>query len=241
MPAARTDSLSVPAGSLYADAPAAAETAGAAGNAAAGTVTVLVSPPVGVGGCTNPAAFAGGTDGEDDETFRTRVLASFVSLPNGANRVFYEQRALSHAGVAAAQVIPRIDGIGTVGVVVASHAGIPEEALLDEVAADLESAREIAVDVSVLAPTAEPVAVTAAIRPAAGVSFAAAKAAVEAALTGYFTGARLGQPVYRAVLGNLIYQTGLVENYALSAPAADIAAAQQKLPTLGTLTITEAG
>mgnify|MGYP004520142699 FL=1 len=84
----------IEAGSLYADAPAQAEAAGSAGNAAVQTVTVLTQAPVGVAGVTNPAAFVGGSDGETDEALRQRVLDSFVRLPNGANAAFYEQRAL---------------------------------------------------------------------------------------------------------------------------------------------------
>ncbi len=230
----------IPAGSLSVDVPAQAETAGTAGNAAEGTVTVMVSAPAGVSACTNPAAFAGGTDEESDEDFRARVIASFARLPNGANAAFYESRALSHDGVASAQVIPRVNGIGTVGVVIASQAGVPDDALIETVQADLDAVREIAVDVTVSKPTAVTVDVTASITPVDGVSFSAAQAAADAAIRAYFTGERLGKPVYRAAVGGLIYGTGLVENYTLTSPSADLAAGQTQLPVLGTLTITEA-
>ena len=230
----------IAAGSLSADVPAEAERAGASGNAAAGTVTLMAAIPPGVSACTNPEAFTGGADAETDEDYRARVLASFSYLPNGANSAFYETRALSHAGVAAAAVTPRVGGIGTVGVTIASNSGVPDAALLEEVRADLAAAREIAVDVTVSAPSTVTVALRATLKPAAGVSFEAAKAAAEAAVRGYFTGARLGKPVYRAVLGELIYGTGLVENYTIKAPAADVKLARTQLPVLGTLTLTEA-
>ena len=230
----------IEAGSLYADAPAQAESAGSAGNAAVQTVTVLTQAPVGVAGVTNPAAFAGGSDGETDEALRQRVLDSFVRLPNGANAAFYEQRALSHAGVRAVSVIPRESGIGTVGVVIAADGGIPDAALVAEVQADIQKVREIAVDVTVRAPTAQVVNVTAKLKPKAGVAFATAKAAVTSAVRAYFTGALLGRRLYRAALGDVIYGTGLVENYTLSAPGSDLAGAADRLPVLGALTLTEA-
>ena len=230
----------IAAGSLYADAPAQAESAGSAGNAAVQTVTVLTQAPVGVAGVTNPAAFAGGSDGETDEALRQRVLDSFVRLPNGANAAFYEQRALSHAGVRAVSVIPRESGIGTVGVVIAADGGIPDAALVAEVQADIQKVREIAVDVTVRAPTAQVVNVTAKLKPKAGVAFATAKAAVTSAVRAYFTGALLGRRLYRAALGDVIYGTGLVENYTLSAPGSDLAGAADRLPVLGALTLTEA-
>ena len=230
----------IAAGDLYADAPAQAESAGSAGNTAAGTVTVMTQAPVGVAGVTNPAAFTGGTDGETDAALRERVLGSFIRLPNGANAAFYEQRALAHAGVRAASVIPRENGIGTVGVVIAAEDGVPSEALVAEVQADIQKVREIAVDVTVRAPSVKTVAVTAALTPKAGASFDEAKAAVTGALAAYFGGGMLGRSVYRAALGNVIYGTGLVENYRLSAPASDIAGAADRLPVLGTLRLTEA-
>ena len=230
----------IAAGDLYADAPAQAESAGSAGNTAAGTVTVMTQAPVGVAGVTNPAAFTGGTDGETDAALRERVLGSFIRLPNGANAAFYEQRALAHAGVRAASVIPRENGIGTVSVVIAAEDGVPSEALVAEVQADIQRVREIAVDVTVRAPSVKTVAVTAALTPKAGASFDEAKAAVTGALAAYFGGEMLGRSVYRAALGNVIYGTGLVENYRLSAPASDIAGAADRLPVLGTLRLTEA-
>ena len=230
----------IAAGSLYADAPAQAESAGSAGNAAVQTVTVLTQAPVGVAGVTNPAAFVGGSDGETDEALRQRVLDSFVRLPNGANAAFYEQRALSHAGVRAVSVIPRESGIGTVGVVIAADGGIPDAALVAAVQADIQKVREIAVDVTVRAPTAQVVNVTAKLKPKAGVTFQTAKAAVASAVRAYFTGTLLGKRLYRAALGDVIYGTGLVENYTLSAPGSDLAGAADRLPVLGALTLTEA-
>ena len=93
------------------------------------------------------------------------MLDSFIRLPNGANAAFYELRALSHAGVEAAVVIPRMNGIGTVGVVIAAPDGVPSEELLQQVQDDLDAVREIAVDVTVLAPEIQAVGVTAQLLP----------------------------------------------------------------------------
>ena len=94
----------LPAGDLFVDVPAEAVESGETGNVPAGSVAVLTACPVGITGCTNPAAFFGGSDAEDDESLRARVLESYLRLPNGANAAWYEQSAMSHAGVAAAQI-----------------------------------------------------------------------------------------------------------------------------------------
>ena len=227
------------AGELSVDIPARAVEAGAAGNVATGRIALMSPYPTGIQRCTNPAAFAGGRDSEDDGSLRARVLESFRRLPNGANAAFYEAAALGHSGVAAAKAVGRARGTGTVNVYLTSPAGMPSQALLTEVEADLAERREIAVEVKVLAPAAATVNVAAAVKPEAERSFAEVKPAVEEAVRQHFTGALLGKGVLLAELGSLIYQVEGVANCRLTAPTADLAAAATVLPVLGTVTITE--
>lgn len=234
-----TEDALIRAGALYADAAAEAEVVGTAGNVPAERITNMTRAPVGVTGVTNPAAFAGGSGEEDDESLRERILDSFIRLPNGANAAFYELRALSHPGVEAVRVIPRHQGIGTVGVVVSAAGGVPEQVLLQEIQDDLDSVREIAVDVTVMAPEPERMDLAVRILPKPGKSFDSAQAAVRTALTAWFDGGLLGKPVYRTQLGKVILDTGVVETYTITAPTKDLPADARRLPQLGTLTITE--
>lgn len=112
-------------GELSADVPARAVESGQIGNASPGTITILTACPIGVTHCTNPKAFSGGSDPEDDESLRSRVLESYQRLPNGANAAWYEKTAMSHAGVVAAKAVGRARGIGTVDVYIATAAGVP--------------------------------------------------------------------------------------------------------------------
>ena len=234
-----TEDATIAVGSQWADVPAQAVEAGAGGNVIAGTVTLLSAMPVGVVQCTNPAAFSGGCDAESDEALRRRVLASYQRLPNGANAAYYEQEAMRYPGVAAAKAVGRARGIGTVNVVIATHAGVPDAALLAAVEMDLQKKREIAVDVKVLAPTVETVAVTAALKAAPGYTFAEAKAGAQSALEALFTGELLGKSVTTARLLTLLCGVEGVENVHLTAPAADVAVGSTELPMLGTVTISE--
>ena len=211
--------------------------AGSAGNVAAGTILQMAVAPVGVSRCTNPAAFTGGTDREDDETLRARVLETYRRLPNGANAAFYQQGALSFDEVAAAAVIPRPRGVGSVDVVVSTAAGAPSAELLEELEDYFEARREIAVDVQVRAPEMETVDVTVQVAAEEGQDAQAVQDAVEAALRGWFDGRRLGQSVLRAALGELVFHVEGVANYALTAPAADVAVEVDVLPRLGTLAV----
>ena len=234
-----TEDAAIAVGSQWADVPAQAVEAGAGGNVIAGTVTLLSAMPVGVVQCTNPTAFSGGCDAESDEALRGRVLASYQRLPNGANAAYYEQEAMRYTGVAAAKAVGRARGIGTVNVVIATHAGVPDAALLAAVETDLQKKREIAVDVKVLAPAVETVAVTAALKATPGYTFAEAKASAQSALEALFTGELLGKSVTTARLLTLLCGVEGVENVHLTAPAADVAVGSTELPMLGTVTISE--
>ncbi len=225
------------AGETSVDIRARALEAGSAGNVAAGTILQMAVAPVGVSRCTNPAAFTGGTDREDDETLRARVLETYRRLPNGANAAFYQQGALSFDEVAAAAVIPRPRGVGSVDVVVSTAAGAPSAELLEELEDYFEARREIAVDVQVRAPEMETVDVAVQVAAEEGQDAQAVQDAVEAALRGWFDGRRLGQSVLRAALGELVFHVEGVANYALTAPAADVAVEVDVLPRLGTLAV----
>lgn len=234
-----TEDAAIAVGSQWVDVPAQAAEAGAGGNVIAGTVTLLSAMPVGVVQCTNPAAFSGGCDAESDEALRGRVLASYQRLPNGANAAYYEQEAMRYPGVAAAKAVGRARGIGTVNVVIATHAGVPDAALLAAVETDLQKKREIAVGVKVLAPAVETVAVTAALKVAPGYTFAEVKAGAQSALEALFTGELLGKSVTTARLLTLLCGVEGVENVHLTAPAADVAVGSTELPMLGTVTLSE--
>ena len=236
-----TEDATIAVGSQWADVPAQAVEAGAGGNVIAGTVTLLSAMPVGVVQCTNPAAFSGGCDAESDEALRGRVLASYQRLPNGANAAYYEQEAMRYPGVAAAKAVGRARGIGTVNVVIATHAGVPDAALLAAVETDLQKKREIAVDVEVKAPTEKTVNMSAELTAEQGWTMQEITDAATAALQAYFTGERLGEAVYTAKLASILYGVEGVKNCHLLTPDEDVSVNATELPVLGTVTITEIG
>jgi uncharacterized phage protein gp47/JayE len=236
-----TESCEIPAGSLYCEAEAEARLPGTGGNVPAGAVARMAQAPAGIMACTNPGPFAGGADEESDEELRKRILASYRKLPNGANAAYYETQVLNIKGVAAAAVLPRNRGLGTVDIIISSPEGEPSPELLERVKAHLDAQREICVDIQVYAPEPVPVDLALTIRPDGEHSFQQAEAAARRALEEYFDGKLLGKDILLARLGNLVYQTEVVENYRFYSPAGDIAVGPNQLPVLGSLTITEMG
>ena len=232
-----TQAAVLSAGATQVDVPAQAVQPGSAGNVSADAVVSMAVAPVGIQSCGNPSPFLGGSDGESDQELRARVMDTFQRLPNGANAAFYEQGALSFDEVAAASVLPRSRGIGTVDVVVSTHSGKADPALLEQIQAYFQRRREIAVDVQVRAPEQVKVDVAIRLQPAEGSSLETAAAGVEAAVRNWFSGERLGKPVLLAQLYSLIFACDGVANCKLAAPADDVEIAAHQLPVLGNLTV----
>lgn len=227
------------AGEMWVDVPVEALEAGSAGNVGAGTITKMEVAPWGIAACTNPEPCSGGMEEEDDEGLRQRVLASFRSLPNGANAAYYRQLIMADSEVAQAVVVPRPRGVGSVDVIVSSRAGVPDSELLERLTRVLVEQREIAVDTRVLAAEAVEVSVSAQVAVKAGYDSQTVLDRVKAALTAWFTGERLGEDVLLAKLGSVIYGCEGVANYTLVSPAADVTMAQGELPVLSELTVEE--
>lgn len=232
-----TQSAQLPARKLTVDVPVQALEPGTAGNVEAGAIVSMAVAPMGISGCTNPEPCVGGADGEDDQGLRLRILDTFKRLPNGANAAFYEQGALSFDQVAAAAVIPRPRGVGSVDVVASTLAGVPDEELLEQLQAYFEERREIAVDVQVRAPQTSSVDVTVQVAAKGGWDGEQVRTEVERTLRSWFDGKLLGQDVLRARLGSLVYGCEGVENYSISAPAEDLKVEKDTLPVLGTLRV----
>ncbi|MGN1002563.1 MAG: baseplate J/gp47 family protein [Oscillospiraceae bacterium] len=230
----------VAAGSSWCQVAAEALEPGAGGNVPAESIVYIKLAPAGVAGVTNTAAFSGGAGDESDEELRERVVASYRRLSNGANEAWYQDRVLDMPGVAAVTVLPRNRGIGTVDIVFSADGGVPSAEQIGQVKAALDSEREICVDIGVSAPEAVSVDVTAAVSVSPGYAFESVKAAAEEALRACFGGKNLGRSVYRAKLGAALMAVEGLENYSLSAPAADVSISSVQLPVLGTLTVSEA-
>lgn len=229
---------SILAGESFCLVAAKARDLGSGGNAPAGTVCFMSLAPVGVARCFNPEAFTGGTDGEDDESLRQRILKSFESLPNGSNAAYYETAVRNFPGVAAALVLPKNRGLGTVDIIVSGEDGIPSNELIGSISTLLNAQREICVDIAVSAPSLISVPVTASIEVEEGFDPTLVQGAVETALGAYFDGRLLGQNILRAKLGSIIFSVPGVKNYNITQPGADLTVESTKLPTAGLITIT---
>ena len=90
--------------------------AGTIGNAPANSITVLVSNIPDISTINNKEAFKNGTDIEDEEHFRERLMSSYEEEASSGNIAHYERWAKEVEGVGRAYVTSEWNGAGSVKV-----------------------------------------------------------------------------------------------------------------------------
>lgn len=213
-----------------------AEIGGTSGNCLENTITILVTPPTGITSVKNAAAFTGGTQGEDDESLRTRILNSYNDISNGTNAAFYKARALKNENVSSASAIPINRGNGTVDVYIWAN-GTPSESLISEVQADLNSLKEINVDVKVAAPTTVACNFTAYIWVEDGYVYDDVKLACADAVKNYISSLKIGEDMFLSKAGMAVLNVPGVKNYRIisSNTCTDISIDDDEIASIGSI------
>lgn len=182
-------------------------------NVSAGTVTVMVTPPVGVNSIRNADAFEGGSEIEDDESLRSRIIESYKFASNGTNCAYYKNLALEVPGVSGASVVPKSRGAGTVDVYISCEGKDAGDEVLDKVQAIMNLEREVNVDVSVDRAQPRKVSFYLRLEVKDGYEFSAVKARCEGALRDYVASVDVGGRVLLTEAGDKIYHTEGVREY----------------------------
>lgn len=203
----------LPAGQRTVQTPAVSQQGGKETNAAAGSVTLLLTPPAGVESVSNPQPFTGGADEETDEELRSRLLKSYEVVPNGTNAEFYRSYVARFDGVHSVGVKPRANGSGTVAVYVAGRGSDAPEELLQKIQKELNELREVNVEVTVQPAQPVSVPVVLLIDPAPGCTLQAATQQALLDISAYFESLSVGEPVILAQLGKRLLESGLIRNY----------------------------
>jgi uncharacterized phage protein gp47/JayE len=108
--------------------------AGKNGNVPAKAITLPSQYISGLSAVYNETPTSGGTDDEDDDAYRNRILNSIQKIRTGGNINDYISWAMEVDGVGKVQIIPNKFGNGTVGVlIIDSNYDLPSPTLIDEV------------------------------------------------------------------------------------------------------------
>lgn len=200
----------------FAGSAAAAVTAaevGSAYNIGAGTIGVVMTPVMGVGGVTNNEDFSGGSDTESDDALRQRVINSYREISNGTNAAYYRSIAMETDGVYSATVVGGARGAGTVDVYVCGQGTPPDQSVLTSLQAKYNEARELNVDVRVQLPTAVSVNLYIGLVPEDGYNITELADTVKSKVRDYITMLGVGQDFLLSNVGEILYHTPGVADY----------------------------
>lgn len=145
-----TENASIVSGNTYTDVPAEAVNGGTDGNVTAGKISVVVTMSLDNLNVTNLLPFRRGTDDENDETLRKRIINSMEFILNGTNREYYASLAKTVEGVECVNVVPYQFGAGTVAVYISGKNSRNDSVTLEKVRTLLQNQREINVHVFVI-------------------------------------------------------------------------------------------
>jgi uncharacterized phage protein gp47/JayE len=222
--------------------PATASETGAEGNVGPGTITELVDAPSSLIAVTNPAPFTGGSDAEDIEEYRLRLIEA-VRAPFTASSADYKRWAEEFDDVDSATVYQNDNlGVAANGHVTVRIVGkgstIPDAALLAEVQANLEGQQLVNLVVHVTSFDPVVTAVTVDVTTTGGFTVADVTTSVQAAVTEYINALLVGETFRVAGVTDAVYGLSGILDVVVTTPTTNqtTGPTQKRIP--GTITVT---
>jgi uncharacterized phage protein gp47/JayE len=212
-----------------------AELAGKDGNCDAGVALTFQESIAGVDAQGTAVEISGGTDQEDPEDYRTRMLERMRTSPSGGAAADYPAWAKQVSGVTRAWVYPGELGAGTVVVRFMRDndvSPIPDSGEVAAVQAYLNTVRPVTAAVTTMAPVANSTNFSIHISP----DTTANRAAVAAELADLLAnetepGGTLLVAFIRTAIGTAVPDL----DYTLISPVADVTSATGHIPQMGTI------
>lgn len=235
----------IPAGTASATVPVMASTAGAAGNALIGTVTIIVGTISGVDTVTNSAVFTNGVDPEGDSAFRARFVLWVQSLSKATKAAIGYALSSMQQGVSYTltenQDYSGNTLYGYFYAVVDDGSGAPSGAFLATAAAAIESVRGFTTRYGVFAPVRVTANVSMTITTDITVTHSVVVAQVNLALQAYIASLTLGQILPYTQLAAIAYGVSPaitnVSGVLLNGSTADLGATNKQVIRPGTVTV----
>lgn len=225
--------------------PVSGETPGAAGNAAAGAVSVIASSIPGVDTVVNAASFFSGSDPENDVAFRARFQLFIASLSRAT------KSAIAYAIASLEQNLTHVlvenetyDGAERRGhfyVIINDGTGTPTSETLDLVSAAIEEVRPVGITFGVFAPEIVDVDVALTIHLEQGADAVAVRAAVLLAIELHIDALGMGGAVRLTRIAQVAYSASTsiynITGIGLNGATADVVANAKQLPRADVITV----
>lgn len=206
----------ISAGKTTASVPAQALVGGTVGNVSPETIKVIVNMTVDNMSVTNLGGFLGGSDDEDDEQLRIRILDSLKFVVNGTNKAYYQSLAKSVEGVDSVNVVPRKYGNGTVAIYICGQDAELDQQTVNQVQNIMNEQREINVKVSVYPAEIIECIVVADVVLEDGYEKEKVQADVYQQLKTMLDKYDVGKSLDVAIVNDLLYHTAGIKSYILS-------------------------
>jgi len=226
--------------------PVQAVTAGAAGNAQAGTITVISGSIQYVDTVTNSVTFASGEDAESDTDFRARFVLWIASLSKSTLSAIGYALSSMQSGVTYTltenQSYAGTSQPGYFYAVVDDGSGTPSSTFLDQAYSAIDAVRGFTITFGVFAPTVISANITMTLTLSSTAVRSEVVALVESALETYVASLSLGQTLPYTQLATIAYGaspfvtnvTGVTLN---GSSADDITATARQVVRAGTISV----
>lgn len=241
---ATLNGYTIPAAVSSLTVPVAAQTASAASNVAANSVSVILDSMIGVDTVNNAIGFSGGSDGESDAALRARFVAYINSLSKGTEAAITFAIQSVQTGMQVQIFENQQPGgatdYGNVTVYVDDGSGAIPSTTLAAASAAAQAVRAAGVRMSILGATRLTANITMTIVTAPAYNHNTLIAQVVAAVNAYVNAAGLGNTVsYIGVGGVAMSIAGVVDvtNYTLNGVAADLVPAAGQTVKVGTIVV----
>lgn len=225
--------------------PVQANTAGAAGNAQAGTITVIAGSIQYVDTVTNTTTFTNGEDAETDDAFRARFVLWIASLSKATKAAIgYALFSMQNGVTYTLTENYAYNGTAQPGylyAVVDDGSGTPSSTFIEQAYAAVDAVRGFTITFGVFPPTVVTANVVMVIATDSSGDHSAIVGMVQAAIQQYIASLSLGQLLPYTKLSNIAYGASpLVTNVSsvsLNGGTSDLAASGKQVIRAGTISV----
>lgn len=211
---------------------------GAEGNVSLGVITVLSNAPSSLTSVINTTLFSGGSDPEDTEEYRQRLLA-WVQNPHTGSPSDLETLAESVNGVETATVFENTPVPGTTTVRISGPGGtVPSAQTIADTQAALDTYSFANMTIIVTTFTAIPTNVTVDVTPIGTYTLADVTPVVVQAVTDYINNLSVAAPLKISGIIDTVYGLSGVDDVVVTTPSSNQTTPSDSKRTPGTITVT---